>query len=217
MKIDPANFNRKDLHGLFVSAVIPRPIAFVSTLGRDGVFNLAAFSFYNLFCLKPAIVALGIMSKRDGQEKDTLRNFEFSKDFVINVVPETLAEIVNQASAEYASDVDEFKEVGLTPVKAHLVKAPLVAESPVNMECKLVQILEFGESPTGSHVVMGEVVLVHVRDGLWTGERIDLSKYKAVGRLVEDLYCRISDQFEMKRYNLRGLFDNESSLRTGGL
>ncbi len=199
MKIDPTDLNKKGLHELFMSAIMPRPIAFVSTIGKDGVFNLAAFSCYAPLCLNPAIVALGIMWRSDGQKKDTLRNIQFSKDFVVNAVTEDFAQAMNQTGAEYPSDVDEFREVGLTPAKADKVKAPMVAESPVNMECKLVQLLEFGEPPTGGYVVLGEVVLVHVRDDLWTGDHIDLSKFKSIGRLGEELYCRIGDTFEMKR------------------
>lgn len=199
MKINPADMNKKDLHELFVSAVVPRPIAFVSSIGNDGVFNLAPFSFFNPLCLKPAIIALCIGWKRDGQKKDTLRNIEYSKDFVVNVVTETLAEAMNKSSAEYPSEVDEFEEIGLTPGKADVVKSPLVVESPVNMECKLVQILEFGEIPTGSNVVIGEVILVHIRDDLWIKDHIEMSKLKVIGRLGGDLYCRMTDLFEMKR------------------
>jgi len=199
MKIDPADLSKKGLHELFMSAIMPRPIAFVSTIGQDGVFNLAAFSCFAPLFLKPAIVGIGIHWKRDGQKKDTLRNIQFSKEFVVNAVTEDFAEAMNQTGAEYPSDVDEFKEVGLTPVKAQIVKAPMVAESPVNMECKLVQLLEFGEPPTGGHLVLGEVILVHVRDELWTGDHIEIPKYKPIGRLGEELYCRIGDTFEMKR------------------
>ena len=202
MKINPANLNKRDLHELFVSAILPRPIAFVSTIGKDGVFNLAPFSFFIPLCLEPAIVGLGIGWRRDGQKKDTLRNIEYSKDFVVNIVTETLAEAMNQASAEYPSGVDEFREVGLTPVKADLVKAPMVAESPVSIECKLIQILKFGEIPTGSHVVIGEVVQAHIRDELWSGDHIEVTKLKAIGRLGGDLYCRTTDTFEMKRISI---------------
>jgi flavin reductase (DIM6/NTAB) family NADH-FMN oxidoreductase RutF len=199
MKINLANLERRDLHELFVSAVVPRPIAFVSSIGNDGVFNLAPFSFFNPLCLKPAVISLSIGWKRDGRKKDTLRNIEYSKDFVVNVVTETLAEAMNESSAEYPSEVDEFQEVGLTPGKADVVNAPLVVESPVNMECKLIQTLEFGEIPTGSTVVIGEIVLVHIRDDLWIKDHIEISKLKAVGRLGGNLYCRITDLFEMKR------------------
>lgn len=199
MKIVPANLTKRDSHELFMSAIVPRPIAFVSTVGEDGVFNLAPFSAFAPLGLKPALVCLQIGYRRDGQKKDTLRNIEFSKDFVVNVVTESLDRAMNQTAAEYPSHVDEFKEVGLTAVKSDLVKAPRVAESPVNMECKLVQILGFGEPPDGGQVIIGEVVLVHVVDELWMGDQIDISKLKPIGRLGGQLYCRVSDIFEMKR------------------
>jgi flavin reductase (DIM6/NTAB) family NADH-FMN oxidoreductase RutF len=199
VKIIPANLNKKDSHELLMSAILPRPIAFVSTVGEDGIFNVAPFSCFAPIGMKPALVCLQISWKRDGQKKDTLRNIEFTKDFVVNVVDESMAEAMNQASADYPSDVDEFKEVGLTAVKSDLVKAPRVAESPINMECKLLQILQFGEISTGSNVVIGEVVLVHVKDELWADDQIDISKWKPIGRLGGQLYCRMTDRFEMKR------------------
>jgi flavin reductase (DIM6/NTAB) family NADH-FMN oxidoreductase RutF len=202
MKIIPADLNKKDSHELLMSAIVPRPIAFVSTVGKDGVFNLAPFSAFAPLGLKPALLCLHIGYRRDGQKKDTVRNIEFSKDFVVNVVSENLAEAMNQAAAEYPSHVDEFKEVGLTAMKSDFVKAPRVAESPVNMECKLVQVLEFGEPPGGGHVIIGEVVLVHFKEELWMGNQIDISKLNPIGRLGGQLYCRIRDIFEMKRPDL---------------
>ncbi len=202
MKFIPAELNRKDSHDWMMAMILPRPIAFVSTVGEDGVFNLAPFSCFAPVSMKPALVCLQIGNKRDGQEKDTLRNIEFSKDFVINVVDESLAEAMNQSSADYPSDVDEFKEVGLTAVKSERVKAPRVAESPIHMECRLVQILKYGKAPAIANVVIGEVVLVQVRDDLLAGDQIDFSKLKAIGRLGRDLYCRTTDIFELKRPNL---------------
>ena len=199
MKIDPTTLDKRTLYELVASAIVPRPIAFVSTIGKDGVFNLAPFSFFAPLCLKPVILAFSMGWKRDGQKKDTLKNVEFSRDFVVNVVTEPLAEAMNKSAFEYPSEVDEFKEVGLTPKRADLVKAPLLAESPVSMECKVVQILEFGESGVGNHVVIGEVVLVHVQDGLWVGDHVEATKLGAIGRLGEDLYCRTTDTFEMKK------------------
>ena len=202
MKIIPSNLNKRDSHELIMSAILPRPIAFVSTVGEDGVFNIAPFSCFAPVSSKPALVCLGISSKRDGQKKDTLKNIVFSRDFVVNVVDEVLAEAMNQSSAEYPSEVDEFKEVGLTPVKSDLVKAPRAAESPVNMECKVVEILTFGEGPNEGNVIIGEVVLVHVKDGLWEGDEIAISKWKPIGRLGGKLYCRIKDMFAMERPNI---------------
>lgn len=199
MKIDPANLDWVGAHELLIGAVLPRPIAFVSTIGEDGVYNLAPFSYFTALSSKPAVVGFGIGRKRDGRKKDTLVNIDFSKDFVINIVTESIAQAMNQASGEYPSHVDEFKEVGLTPVKSDLVKPPRVAESPVNLECRLLQILEFGEPPRINSFVIGEILRAHVQDELWKNGVIQGDKLKAIGRLGEDFYCRTMDRFEMKR------------------
>ncbi len=202
MKFDPTNLDVKDAHDLLVSAVLPRPIAFVSTIGEDGVYNVAPFSYFTVISSKPAVVGIGIARKRDGKKKDTLVNIEFTKDFVINVVTESLAKTMNQASGEYPSHVDEFNEIGLTPVPSDLIRSPRVSESPVNMECRLMQILEFGEMPRIQSFIIGEVIRVHVKDELWGNDVIKADKLKVIGRLGEDLYCRTLDMFEMKRPNV---------------
>lgn len=199
MKIDPADLNRQDAHALLVGAILPRPIAFVSTVGKDGIHNIAPFSFFTGMSSKPAIVGFGVARRRDGVKKDTLVNIEHTKDYVINLVTEELAEAMNQAAGEYPSHVDEFQVAGLTPVKSDLVKSPRVAESPVNMECRLMQILEFGQSPNVNSFIIGEVICVHVQEESWVDGVIKASKVRAIGRLGEDLYCRTEDMFEMKR------------------
>jgi flavin reductase (DIM6/NTAB) family NADH-FMN oxidoreductase RutF len=200
MKFDIANLDWKESHELMAAAVVPRPIALISTVGQNGVFNVAPYSFYGVASVKPAIVFVGIGVKvRARQMKDTIRNIEFSKDFVINVVDETLTEPMNQSSADYPSDVSEFEEVGLTPVKSDLVIAPRVRESPVGMECQLRQIMKFGEFPHSTDVVIGEVLRVHVRDDLWVNGAVQMFRLKVVARLGGELFCRTSDIFEMKR------------------
>ncbi len=184
MKFDLAALGWVESHELLAGVVVPRPIALISTVDENGVFNVAPFSFYGVVCVKPAIVFIGIgVKRRARQKKDTIKNIEFTKDFVINTVDEALAEPMNQSSANYPSDVDEFKEVGLTAVKSDLVKAPRVAESPISMECRVRQMLEFGEFPESNDVVIAEVLQVHVRDDLWVNNAIQMSKLKAVARL----------------------------------
>ncbi len=197
MKIDPSNLNWEELHELLVGAVVPRPIAFVSTVGEDGVFNVAPFSFFAAMSMRPMLVGFTSIRKRDGQKKDTLVNSEFSKDFVVNVVTETLAQAMNQTATSYPSNVDEFKEAGLTPVKADIVKSPMVAESPINMECRLLQILEFGDLPRISSFIIGEVVRFHIKDELYVNNEIQMSELKAIARMGGQLYCRTTDIFEM--------------------
>ena len=199
MKIDMANISYRDSHEVLASVIAPRPIAFVSTVSDNGVFNLAPFSFFAPLCTKPALLGFNVSSKRDGQKKDTIRNIESTREFVINVVDEPLAESMNQTSANFPSNVSEFTEVGLTPVKADLVKAPLVAESPINMECRLVQILEFGEAPRTAGFIIGEVLQVHVKDELYVDGEIQSSKIKPIARLGGELFCRTGDMFAMER------------------
>ena len=199
MKLDPSQLDWMEAHELLVGAVLPRPIAFVSTIGADGVNNVAPFSFFSSISVKPAYVGFSIGRYRDGRKKDTLVNIEFTKDFVINIVTEELVDAMNQASKDYPSNVDEFKEVGLTPVKSDLVGSPMVTESPVNMECRLVKILEFGEAPRMNNFVIGEVLRVHIKDDLWIDNKIQADRLKAVGRLGGELYCRTTDRFEKKR------------------
>jgi len=199
MKIDPATLDRKSAHDVMVGVALPRPIAFISTAGENGIYNLAPYSFFIPLSAKPAIVGVGIGRKRDGSKKDTLVNIEFSKDFVINVVTESLAEAMNQTSGEYPPEVDEFQVAKLTPEKADLVKAPMVAESPVRMECRLLQILEYGEFSSIQNFVIGEVIRVHVKDEFWADGEIQSSRLKTIGRMGGDSYCRTTNIFEMKR------------------
>lgn len=199
MKIDPARLNRKQAHELFVGAVIPRPIAWVSTVSAGGIYNLAPFSFFMPMSVHPAVVGLAIGRNRQGRKKDTLSNIESVKDFVVNMVTEPFAEAMNQTACEYPPEVDEFKEARLTAMKSDLVKSPRLAESPVNLECRLDRILEFGEPSRASCFIIGEVVRVHVQDEFWVDEEIQFSALNLVGRLGGDSYCRIREIFEMKR------------------
>lgn len=199
MKFDVSQLDWMETHELLVGAVLPRPIAFVSTIGADGVNNVAPFSFFSSISVKPAYVGFSIGRYRDGRKKDTLVNIEFTRDFVVNIVTEELVDAMNQASKDYPSNIDEFQEVGLTPVKSDLVRSPMVTESPVNMECRFVKILEFGEAPRINSFVIGEVLRVHVKDDLWIDNQIKADRLKAVGRLGGELYCRTTDLFEKKR------------------
>jgi flavin reductase (DIM6/NTAB) family NADH-FMN oxidoreductase RutF len=201
MKINPKDLNRHQAHDRLTEMVLPRPIAFVSTIGKDGVFNLAPYSYFSPLSNSPMVVGFSIGRKKGGHKKDTLVNIESQKEFVIAVVTESIAHPMVKTAGAYPIDVDEFEKVGLTPAKADLVAPPLVAESPINMECRLLQILEFGELPHKNSFVIGEVVLVHVGDEFITQNQIDASKLKLIGRLggKGKAYCRTTDIFNIKR------------------
>lgn len=197
MKIDPAGMDFRDLHHLLAGAVVPRPIALVSTLGANGVANVAPLSSISIACVKPPMLSFSLSTRRrkDGEKKDTLRNIEFAKEFVVNVpVVESIAEAMNKAGGEYPHHVSEFTETGLTPVPSDIVAAPRVLESPVNFECRLVKIIEFGEHPSVSSLVIGEVIMAHVRDEFFADGELQSARMQAIGRLLEP-YCRTNEVF----------------------
>jgi len=204
MKIDPASLGTRDAYRLFVSVVTPRPIAWVSTVDRRGINNLAPFSMYTLLSSVPAVLGFGVGAYRGGQKKDTLRNVEATKEFVINIVTEDLAEAMNVTAAPFPPEVSEFDKAGLTPVRSELVAPARVGQSPISMECRALQILQFGSEPMVNSFIIGKVLLVHVNDELWHGGALDSSRLKTIGRLGggTDLYCRTTDTFEMKRPEL---------------
>ena len=200
LSLDPAKQIYQDIYKLMIGLIVPRPIAFVSTLDLDGVRNLAPFSYFTAVSSDPPVV-LFCPTFREGQliTKDTLRNVRATQEFVVNIVSEEFATQMNQCSAEVAPEVDEFELSGLTAVPSELVKPPRVAESHVHMECRLRQIVEISNKPGGGAVVLGEVLLFHVRREIFSNFRIDPDKLRAIGRMGGHAYCRTRDRFELKR------------------
>ena len=201
MKIDPAVLNQEDSSHLLTDIVMPRPIAWVSTVDKQGIFNLAPFSAYSIVSTRPMVVGFSVGIKRNGQKKDTLRNVELTGEFVVNIVTKDLAEQMNITSALYPRDVSEFEEARLTPITADIVKAPMVAESPVNMECRVIQCIELGKPSPSYSLVIVEVLCVHIRDEFYNSQTKRVSGIRAIARLggEQDLYCLGQDTFEMKR------------------
>lgn len=190
----------QDRYKLLIGSIVPRPIGFISTISPGGVYNLAPFSFFNGVCSEPmTILFCPVIRGTDGQEKDTLKNIKANKEFVVNIVSEEIAEKMNQCSAEYPYGVDEFKESGLTPSASTVVKSPLVKEAKINMECKLLHLVEIGNKPGGGTVVIGEVVYFHANDDVYKDGKIILSKLKPVARLGGTDYARVTDTFSLPR------------------
>src|ERR1700722_16409473 len=202
---DPGRESVQNIYKLMIGSIVPRPIAFVSSQDARGVRNLAPFSFFTgvsadppviLFCptVRPEDPSRGLAA-----HKDTLLNVIATREFVVNVVSEEIAERMNLTSAQVPPDVDEFALAGLTPVPSDLVKPPRVAESPVQMECRLRQIIEVSDRPSGGSIVLGEVVRFHVDDALVENFRIDPEKLAAIGRMGGTTYARTRDRFDLKR------------------
>ena len=198
MQFDPHIVAPQSIYKLLIGCVVPRPIAWVSSLSEDAIPNLAPFSFFMAVCNNPPTLAFS-SGRREDKKKDTVRNIEYTQDFVVNLVDDALAEPMNLTSGEYPPEVDEFALTGLTAAPSVKIKAPRVAEAPINMECRVVQILPVGHGPHS--LVLGEIVYFHIRDDLYnpfTG-RIDMQKLHPVGRLAGNLYTHVHDIFEMKR------------------
>lgn len=198
MEYHPGDQSTAENYLFMLNAIVPRPVAWVSTVGQDGVFNLAPFSFYNGVCAEPPVLSVSI-ARRAGEKKDTLRNIEYSGEFVVSVVTESMAVAMNESSASFPPDVSEFEQVGLTPVPARIVHAPLVQESPINMECRLFRLIEIGTPPQGATLVLGEIVHYHIHDGILTNGKIDLKKFFPIGRLGKEWNARTKDRFSLKR------------------
>jgi flavin reductase (DIM6/NTAB) family NADH-FMN oxidoreductase RutF len=200
MELDPQVLKPESTYKLLIGCVVPRPIAWVSTVGPDGVNNLAPFSFFMGVCGDPPTIAFS-SGPRARDHKDTVRNAEHTGDFVVNIVDDDRAEAMNLSSGEYPAGVDEFALTGLTAVPGVRVRAPRVVEAPVSLECRVAQVIPVGRGPHS--LVLGEIVYFHVRDDVYdaaTG-RIDIARLKPVGRLAGHQYSHIHDIFEMKRPN----------------
>ena len=200
MQIDIATSDVVAVYHYLVSVVTPRHIAWVSTVNASGVVNLAPFSFFNAFGANPPIVVFSPTNKRDGSKKDTLRNVETNGEFVVNIVTATLAEKANLTSKELPPDESEVSLAGLHTLPSIKVKPPRLAESPVNLECKVRQIVPCGNGPISANLVIGEIVTMHISDDVLDEKgRVDPRKLKTVARLGQEYWCHTSDLFELKR------------------
>ncbi|MEH6938946.1 flavin reductase family protein [Bacillus sp. JJ664] len=201
MEIRPDTLPWQDAYKLLIGSVLPRPIAFVSTKNTEGVANVAPFSFFTAICADPMLVCFAPMIRgTDGDKKDTLKNIESTKEFIINIVSEEICEQVNQAATDFAYGIDEFEMVGLTKIDGTTVNVPRVKESLVGLECELFELLHFGENKGAGSLVIGKVVNVHVHDELYENGKINTEKLNPVGRLAGHTYTKaIKDTFAIER------------------
>ena len=181
-------------HQLLLGAVSPRPIAFVSTVSADGVRNLAPFSWFNVFSNRPPIVGFSpALRPQDGSAKDTLRNVEAVPEAVVNIANYPMVQQMALTSAPFAPDVDEFAKSGLTPLPSEVVRPARVAESPVQLECKVLDIVRFGDWGGAGNLILAEVVRIHVHESVFEDEEkgtLDPWKLDPIGRLGKIWYTR---------------------------
>lgn len=193
--IDPAKIEAKDMHQYVLGSVAPRPIAFASTIDENGNPNLAPYSFFNAFSSNPPILVFSSNRRlRDNTTKDTLHNIKETGEVVINVVNYNIVRQMTVASIEYPADVSEFEQAGLTPIPSEVVAAPRVKESPVQMECKVQEIIQLGDQGGAGHLIICEIVRMHIAEDVVDDGRINPHKLDLMGRMGRAYYVRASGE-----------------------
>ncbi|MGY6522874.1 MAG: flavin reductase family protein [Mongoliitalea sp.] len=208
--INPKEISTQELHGYLLGAISPRPIAFASTIDKEGNVNLSPYSFFNIFGSNPPILIFSPARRvRDNTTKHSLENVLEVPEVVINMVDYAMVEQMSLASTEYDKGVNEFVKAGLTEEASSMVKPPRVKESPAAFECKVLQVIPTGEEGGAGNLVMCEVVLAHFHDHIFDNQgKIDPFKIDTVARMGGDWYCRA---------NGSALFEIEKPVRNKGI
>ncbi len=200
MLFDFAAMSPRECYKLMVSTIAPRPIAWVVSQNQNGQLNAAPFSFFNAFSGDPPVIGIGIGSHEPGRSKDTRRNIQETREFVVNLVSEAAASAMNITAIEFEPGVDELAEAELTTLPSVHVKPPRIAISPASMECTLLQIVDLGPD---NGLVLGRVLAMHLRDDMVldpANHYVDTPKLNLIGRMHgTGWYARTSDLFKMDR------------------
>lgn len=198
MQIDPDQADATLVYATMIRAITPRPIAWVSTVSNEGISNLAPFSYFNGICSRPAALMFSPVNRPDGSKKDTVLNVEANRQFVVNVVPFQLAERMFKTSGDFDFEESEFEIAGLTPQPCKRVTPPRVAESPIQFECELIQIVPVGEGALAANVVIGKILLIHIDDAVLNqAGKIDPQLVDTIGRMGGRDYCRTRERFSL--------------------
>jgi flavin reductase (DIM6/NTAB) family NADH-FMN oxidoreductase RutF len=206
MKFTPSELKTSQFHQYLLGAISPRPICFASTIDSDGQANLSPFSFFNVFGSKPPILIFSPARRvRDNTIKHTLENCIETKEVVINMVNYAIVQQMSLSSCEYPKGVSEFEKSGLTPIASEFVKPFRVKESPVQFECKVLEVKETGSEGGAGNLIICEVLMMHINDNVLNEhQQIDPHKIDLVARMGGDYYCRASGHavFEVAKPNL---------------
>ena len=197
---DFADLNARERYKLLIGTVIPRPIAFITTLSKDGRRNAGPFSFFNVLTHDPAIVAIGVENYEDGRMKDTSRNIRDTEEFTVHIVDDALAAQMEICAVKFGPDIDELAEAGLETVPGLAVKSPRIISAPAALECRRYMTLEVGKA---REIILGEVLGIHIRADL-VDERLHVDQHgmDAIGRLGGHSYARTRDQFDIKTLSI---------------
>jgi flavin reductase (DIM6/NTAB) family NADH-FMN oxidoreductase RutF len=205
MKIDLNTLGARDAHDLLASAIIPRPIAWVSSVSAQGHINLAPFSFFTGITWCPATLGFSVVNRPDGSRKDTIRNIEETRNFVVNMVSQDLASRMVETSATLPYGINEANEAKVPLTPSTIVAAPRVKESRVAFECALDRIVTVGEGANAGNLVLGAILLVHIKDELLEdGKTVDPIKFDVIGRLSGGTrFCTVKSIFEIGEENAK--------------
>jgi flavin reductase (DIM6/NTAB) family NADH-FMN oxidoreductase RutF len=202
LSLDPKEMKLGQLHAYLSGAIAPRPIALVSTVDEDGNDNLSPFSFFNVFSANPPIAIFSPARRvRDNTVKHTYENVKIHPECVINIVNYDIVQQMSLSSTEYPKGVNEFEKSGLTPIKSDLIQSKRVAESPIQLECVVKEVIELGQEGGAGNLVVSEIVKIHINENVLDEMgRIDPVKMDQVARLGGDWYCRAKDSlFEVAK------------------
>ena len=200
MHLDFTALPHREAYAWMIATILPRPIAWVSTISADGKTNLAPFSFFQGVCSNPPTLMFVPVNQRDGTKKDTTRNIEAVPEFVVNLVPFALSEQMNSTAELLPYGESEFEKFGIAAAPSERVRPPRVAAAPVAFECALDRIVHIGAGPLAANVMFGRILFAHVSDGVIGAEgRPDAAKLDLIGRLGGDAYVRTRDIFSMER------------------
>lgn len=200
LSIDPKTMTERDAYKFLIGSIIPRPIAFVTTLSEQGVLNAAPFSYFNIVSSNPPMISVSIQ-RVNGEHKDTARNAIYRKAFVVHICDESNIEVVNQTAARLPADVSEVEIIGLTPVQSTAIEVPGVEQSKIRMECVLDKAIPLGTDDAGCDLLIGRIVHFHIEEELYQNGRIDPLKLKPVSRLAGNNYATLGRIFEIERPN----------------
>ncbi len=203
LTLTPSELNVPQLHQYLLGAVAPRPICFASSISKNGEVNLAPFSFFNIFSSNPPIAVFSpAYSGRTGAPKDTLLNILEVPECVINIVNYNMVHQTSLASSPFTKGINEFKKAGFTELKSELVTPPRVLESPVQLECKVIEVKELGKQGGAGNLIICEIIKIHINEAILNSEnQIDTTKIDLVARMGDNWYCRANGNalFEVQK------------------
>lgn len=199
-QLDPKQLTERENYKFLIGSIIPRPIAFVTSISEDGVVNAAPFSFFNIVSSNPPMISVSIQRKA-GKMKDTARNIKQKRQFVVHIVDTDNVEQVNETAANMPPHESEVERTQLTLVESTKIAVPGVKESKVRIECELETVLELGgdENNVGCDLIIGKILYYHIEDTIYEDGKIDPQKLAAISRLAGNDYAKIGEQFTIER------------------